>query len=130
MVHVQYTLSGENTLIAITNCTCEGYDQVYECRVNGSGITIWRGSAFNCPATGNEITFFHSRFDIETMVTCNSGAIIGRAIRNENNIYISHLTVAVSAEMNGMNISCFHDIPRAAVNLISSSRLTLTTGIG
>ena len=126
------TLSGENTLTAISNCTCEGYDQVYECRVTGSssGVTVWRGSAFNCPATGNEIHFFHRRFDIDTTLTCNSGAIVGRAIRAENDTYISQLTVPVSAEMIGMNISCFQDSPGAAENLISSSRLTLTIGIG
>ena len=114
-------------LTVISNCTCEGYNQVYECRVTGSGVTVWRGSAFNCPALGNEIT---SRFDIEITLTCNSGAIVGRTIRAENDIYISQLTVSVSAEVIGGNISCFHDIPGAALNLIGSSRLTLTTGIG
>ena len=108
-------------LTAISNCTCEGYDQVYECRVTGSGVIVWRGSAFNCPATSNEITFFN----IETTLTCNSGAIVGCAIRAENDTYISQLTVSVSPEMIGMSISCFHDIPGAAENLI---RITLTTG--
>ena len=120
-----------SALVAVNSCTCEGYDQVYECRVTGSGITVWRGTAFNCPATGNEIHFFHSRFDTETTLTCNSGAIVGRTIRTENNIYvyISQLTVSVSAEMIGMNVSCFHDTLGAAENLIGSSRLTLSRGI-
>ena len=33
-------MSGKNVLVAINNCTCEGYDQVYECRVTGSGA-VW-----------------------------------------------------------------------------------------
>ena len=49
-----------NVLVAINGCTCEGYDRMYECRITGSGATVWRGSAFNCPATGNEILFLHS----------------------------------------------------------------------
>jgi hypothetical protein len=120
------SLSGENVLVAINNCTCEGYqyDQVYECRVTGSGATVWEGSAFNCPATGNEISFFHSSSGIEA--TCNGGAIVGRTIRAENNTSISQLTVSVSADIIGMNISCFHDIG-ATPELIGSSILTLTT---
>ena len=101
---------------------------MYECRVNGRGATVWRGSAFNCPALGNEITFFPNRFDIETMLICNSGAIVGRTISAENDIYTSQLTVSVSAEIIGKNISCFHDRPSGAAELIGSSRLTLTTG--
>jgi hypothetical protein len=122
-------LSGENVLIAKlkfnSNCTCEGYDQVYECRVTGSGATVWNGSAFNCPATNNDIHFFHSSSGIET--TCNDGAIVGRTIRAENNTYISQLTVSVSTEMISMNVSCFHD-SGATQELIGSSRLTLSRG--
>ena len=112
-------------LVAKNSCTCEGYDQVYECRIAGNGAAVWRGSAFNCPATGNEIFFLHSSSGIEK--TCNDGAIIGRLVRTENNIYISQLTVSVSAEMIGKNISCFHD-SGATPNLIGSSLLALTRG--
>jgi hypothetical protein len=121
-----YATGINNALVAVNSCTCEGYDQVYECRVTGSGATVWRGSAFNCPATGNEISFFHISSGIEA--TCNGGAIVGHIIRADNNTYISQLTVSVSAEMIGMNVSCFHDSPGGAVKLIGSSLLTLTTG--
>ena len=117
-------LSGENALTAISNCTCEGYDQVYECRVTGRGATVWRGSAFNCPSTNNEILFLHSSSGIEKV--CNDGVIVGRAIRAENDTYISQLTVSVSAGMIGRNISCYHD--SGAAELIDFSVLTLTTG--
>ena len=52
---------------------------------------------------------------------------MGRIIRTEDNLYVSQLTVSVSDEMIGLNISCFHDI-RGTQNLIGSSLLTLTTG--
>ena len=118
-------MSGENTLVAISNCTCDGYDQVYECRITGSGATVWNGTAFNCPATGNEILFLHSSSDTDK--TCNDGAIRGHIIRDENNTYVSQLTVLISAEMIGTTISCFHD-SRGTQSLIGSSLLTLTTG--
>ena len=98
---------------------------MYECRVTGRGATVWRGSAFNCPSTNNEILFLHSSSGIEKV--CNDGVIVGRAIRAENDTYISQLTVSVSAEMIGMNISCFHD--SGAAELIGSSVLTLSRGI-
>jgi hypothetical protein len=120
------SLSGENVLIANSDCTCEGYDQVYECRVTGRGATVWRGSAFNCPATGNELSFFHSSSGIEA--TCNGRAIVGHIIRADNNTYVSQLTVSVSAEMIGRNISCFHYGATYTLKLIGSSILTLTTG--
>ena len=122
-------MGSNSALVAVNSCACEGYDQVYECRVTGSGVTVWRGSAFNCPATGNEIHILHgsSRSGIEA--SCNGGAILGRVIRAENNTYISQLTVSVSAEMIGMNISCFHDRPSGAAELIGSSILTLSRGI-
>ena len=100
---------------------------MYECRVTGRGATVWRGSAFNCPATNNEIHFLHGSSVIET--TCNDGAIVGRAIRVENDIYISQLTISVSDEMISRNISCFHDRPSGAAELIDSSVLILSRGI-
>ena len=125
MASVSDCAIGTNALVAINGCTCDGYDQVYECKITGSGATVWRGSAFNCPATGNEILFLHSSSDTEA--TCNDGAISGRIIRAENGAYVSQLTVSVSAEMIGTIISCFHD-SRGTQNLIGSSLLTLTTG--
>jgi hypothetical protein len=117
----------ENALVPISNCMCEGHDQVYECRVTGSGATVWRGSAFNCDDTGNEIILLYSRFG--TAEVCNDGAIIGRIISVENDTYVSQLTVVVSAKMTGKSINCFHDGPAGAPEeLIGSSVLTLTTG--
>ena len=118
--------TGTNALIAINGCTCEGYDQVYECRITGSGATVWRGSAFDCPATGNEISFLHSSPDTDK--TCNDGAISGHIIQAENGAYVLQLTVSVSAEMIGTTINCFHD-SGGTQNQIGSSLIALTRGI-
>ena len=111
--------------MAINNCTCEGYNQVYECRVTGGGATVWRGSAFDCSASNNEIVLLHSSSS-SVRNSCSNGAIVGRVARADNNTYVSHITVSVNAEMVGKNISCFHD--SSGINLIGSSLLTLTTG--
>ena len=61
---------------------------------------------------------------------CNNGAISGRIIRVENNTYVSQLSVSVSAEMIGSNISCYHDSGGSEnVNPIGSSLLAITRGI-
>ena len=110
--------------LSLSNCTCEGSDQVYECRISGREATVWRGTAFNCPVTGNGIILFYNSEVIER--DCNNGAMIGRTIRAENNTFISQLTVSVSAEMIGMNISCYHY--GSTQILIGSQLLTLTSG--
>ena len=107
------------------NCTCEGYSQIYECRVTGGGLIVWKGTAFECPSSSNEIVFFQSSSGIQV---CNDGAITGRIIHAENNTYVSQLTVSVSAEMIGTNINCYHD-SAATQSLIGSSLLSLTRGI-
>ena len=118
--------SGSNELVAINNCICEGYDQVYECRVTGSGATVWTGTAFDC--SNNEIIILHGSSSTGVEITCNDGAIVGRLIRAENNTYVSQLTVSVSSQMVGTRISCSHD--SRGTHLIGSSVLTLSTGIG
>ena len=115
----------EFMVVNSSNCTCEGYNQVYECIVTGSGAIVWRGTAFDCSTSSNEMVLLQSSSGTEV---CNDGAISGCIIGADNNTYLSQLTVSVSAEMIGMNISCFHD-SGATPKLIGSAILTLTTGI-
>ena len=106
-----------------SDCTCEGYDVTYQCTVIGEGATIWRGSAFRCSATTNELTLFHTN----RMGTCNDGKISGMIVTAENNSYTSQLTVRVSSEMIGRTIGCFHD-SREGTHEIGSLNLTITAG--
>ena len=67
--------------IAINNsnsCVCKGYNLVYECRVTGSYITIFKGTVFDCTMSSNELVLFHDNSGID--VECNGGAITGRLI--------------------------------------------------
>ena len=113
-----------NELTKVNDCTCEGYEQIYECRVTGNGPIIWKGVAFDCSTFNNEIVIISS---LLTNGSCNNGAIVGRLVRVENDSYTSQLTVTVSSDMIGRNISCFHEIG-AYVNLIGTSLVLTTTG--
>lgn len=87
MVHVASTDHvSMSEFRVIKNCTCE--ERIYECRIIGNGITVWKGSAFDCPQSNNEITFLSS-------FKCNNGAITAHIIAAENNTYISQLTVSL-----------------------------------
>ena len=117
MVHVASTDHvSMSEFRVIKNCTCE--EQIYECKIIGNGITVWKGSAFDCPQSNNEITFLSS-------FECNNGAITAHIITAENSTYISQLTVSVKAEIVDKSISCFHDVGNTT-EMIGSS-LILTT---
>ena len=111
-------------VINSSNCICEGYKQVYECRV--TGVTLWTGTAFVCDSSSNELILLQS---ISGTKVCNNGAIFGQIIRVENDTYVSQLTVSIGAETvtNSMNISCFRE-NGSSTTLIGSSLLTITTG--
>ena len=101
---------------------------MYECRVTGSGATVWTGTAFDC--SNNEIIILHSSSSTGFENTCNDGAIVGYLIRAENNTYVSQLIVSVSAEIVDMSITCFHDpAGQNTSSLIGSLLLTVTMGI-
>ena len=86
---------------------------------------MWTGTAFDC--SNNEIIILHSSPNTGVEIACNNGAIVGRLTRAEDNTYVSQLTVSVSAQMVGTNISCSHDLSNGT-HLIGSSILTLTMG--
>ena len=120
-------LSSKNSELVITNdCTCLGCNQIYECQVLGEGATFWKGTAFDCLVTNNEIILFHS-INSTSQRECNNGAVTGHLIHADNNLYTSQLTVRVSSEMIGRSISCIHD-SGGATNAIGSSLLNITTG--
>ena len=112
-------------LSVVDDCTCQGFNQSFQCVVMGGGATIWRGSGFECAATNHEIALIHR---VGTQRKCNNGAIVGRVIRTENNHYISQLNVTVNSQLNGSSIICAHD-GGEATNIVGSSLLIITTGI-
>ena len=115
-----------NNMAMINNCTCEGHVQIYECSVIGYGATIWKGSAFDCHSSTNEIVILPSD-SVNRSITCNNEAIVGRFVRRENDSYVFQLSVNVSSEMIGRNISCYHDVGRDTIE-IGTSQLEISAG--
>ena len=117
-------------LIELSGCTCPGYTSAYECTVLSGfgGATVWKGSAFDCTTSDNEIVLLHSRFqqDARTHKTCNNGSITGEAIKVEENYYTSQLHVTVSLDMIGKSIECAND---GVTMIIGSSIVTITKGM-
>ena len=120
--------SADSEFAALNDCTCPGHDQTFECTVVGEGATIWKGTAFDCTGTDNEIVLLHASSS-SSPLQCNDGAIQGRIVRTINNTYTSQLTVAVTNELLGRSINCIHDsISSDSTIIIGSTPLTITTG--
>ena len=124
--------SADSEFIALSDCACPGRSQRFECRVVGDGATIWKGTAFECASTDNEIVFLHAHSSSSSSLQCNDGAIQGRItdINTTSNTYTSQLSVAVSNELEGRSINCIHDSGSdGSINVIGSALLMITTGI-
>ena len=113
----------ENKL-ALKSCDQDstGYHLIYECTVVGIsttnsepvGLTIWRGTAFNC--LSGDITLLHDQFTsdsderVATHGVCNNGSIQGYSVRAENGCYTSQLSVVMTSELIGKSIECAYDL--------------------
>ena len=113
----------------LSNCICPGYVITYECTVFGDGYTVWRGSAFDCPLSGNEILLSHNNFEDGTTRICNNGAIVGRSVRIMDNYYTSQLAVSFTTRLDGRTIECMRIGGTASAVTIGSSVLLTTTGL-
>ena len=114
--------------MAVNDCICEGHNVTYECTVSGNGATIWTGTAFDCASANNELIIFHNTNDTsEISKYCNKGAIIGCAIKAENDSYTSQITIQVSDEFNGTTVVCAHDNGTDTTE-VASAILSITTG--
>ena len=90
---------------------------------------MWKGSAFDCAMSDNEIVLLHSRFEQDTHhthKTCNNGTTTGEAINVEESYYTSQLHVTVGLDMIGESIEYAND--DGVTMPIGSSTIAITTG--
>ena len=83
---------------------CPGDLLTYECIATGGsdiGATIWTGSAFNCPSSGNDHVYI-----TDNVYTCNNGTIVARSFSVKGNNYTSQLNVTVTPNTAGKTIKC------------------------
>ena len=112
---------------------CPGDNVTFECTVVGEvgSSTVWRGNAFNCNNSDNEIVLLHSRFNESSghnMRTCNNGAIVGWSLRNTSDTYTSRLNVAFNYDIIGETIQCFDGVSASSVRQ-SFTIINHTSGI-
>ena len=100
----------------------------FNCTIAGGGVTIWRGTAFNCPASGNEILLRHTQFaGGNAMGSCNGGSISARGSQNTANMcFTSLLSVTISNQLNNKTIECAHD--SGSQRTIDVVTITVLTG--
>ena len=99
-------------VVTVSGCACPGSTLMYECTVMGSlgGITIWTGSALNCPSSSNNIYLLHNRItSYRTYGSCNNGSIVAGILSVEDNLYISQLNVTITSDILGKTIGCGYD---------------------
>ena len=114
----------------LSGCTCPGYTITFECTILSrlGGATVWKGSAFDCARSDNEIVLLHSRFESNerTHRTCNNETIIGETIQMVEHYYTSQFHVIVSPDMIGGVVECAKD--DGTVMVIGSLTITATIG--
>ena len=90
------------------HCICPEDIVVFVCSVSDGVATVWRGSIFNCPSSGNEILSRHFNFESGTSGTCNDGQIAAYSTEVTNS-YSSQLNVTVSPEMHNGTVECIQE---------------------
>ena len=104
----------------------------FTCRVVGIGATIWKGTAFNCPDSGNEITLLHSFYASGAALgSCGDGVIRinGSGFQNvTNEQYFSQVHLNASSNVNGASIECaYYDTENTSI--VGTSVVKIVTGI-
>ena len=118
-----------------TNCTCPTDILIYNCSAVGSGFTIWRGSAFDCPNIDGDssIILRHSSFSSGTMGSCNDGAINGHSLGVSVNslgsaIYTSQLMINLTSSSNviGRRVECVYRDVNGVETTIGSATIQIS----
>ena len=119
-----------NEFSEVSNCICPGYSVQYECSINGNGFTLWNGTAFDCPLSGDEIILSHAKFSDGPVVRdCNDGNIVASIIQSSP--FISRLNVsAFNSSLSGRTIQCVHDNTQTGNQLLIGTSTLMTSGTG
>ena len=115
-----------NNLVLLDDCICPNHNITFECTTVGGGITVWQGSAFNCPQSSDEISLRHAQF-LGSVGVCNDGAICAHAVSiPAPDCFISNLTVYITPALDGRTVRCEHD-NGSRVTLVRSFALNITS---
>ena len=73
---------------------------------DGSRVTVWQGSAFNCSSSSNGITLIHPRYTMPSGTSDTCGDLSAMSIGVVGSNYTSRLTVTANPGLNGTLINC------------------------
>ena len=116
---------------------CLGGTQTFQCGVNGGINTVWKGSAFECMSTNNEIVLLQSHYNSimssSNIRTCSDGdiAVLAEIISISDTYYTSQINLTVKSTFTGsmLTIACFRD-DRTKEILVESYSVTVENSAG
>ena len=79
----------------------------YECQAESGQSTVWKGTAFMCSHSNDEI-ILHIRSKFENG-TCNNGDIVGEITEIDGMTYTSQVYVTFGSSLIGKTVECFVD---------------------
>jgi hypothetical protein len=98
---------------------CRGDTLTFDCTVNGGhGVaTVWKGSAFNCTHSNNDITLLHSRSNssVNENGMCDGGELKAYAelevLNSNRDKFLSqiNITTTYSFTRSNFTVACFYD---------------------
>ena len=110
-------------------CACPDETLIFTCVTQGGIRTEWRGSAFNCPDTQNQILLRHIRNTSSQTFQCNDGSITGRLLNVSDDCYTSQLNITVTARVNNEIVQCMHTSDTAVPAVpVGSARILQISG--
>jgi hypothetical protein len=98
-----------------------------ECTVVEGANTVWKGTAFDCSTSNDEIALRHSQFESGIVGECNNGMIMGRNLNRmfdgPNSTFTSQLVIhlpllnAAGNTLDGTTVECIHDNGHREINI-------------
>ena len=80
--------------------------------------TVWKGSAFQCPAAANQLSLFQKSAGVLNPTAggqCGSLSAVTTNISNDGTCYTSVLTIPAVQAMNGTTVMCADGVSLAVV---------------
>lgn len=103
---------------------------MFNCTVEGGLITVWSGTAFDCPGNNhNYILLRHIDFASGSATgSCNSGHVVGHGtgVSDDESYYMSRLEVNVSESFNNQTIECGKY--NGTIITVATSTITVISG--
>lgn len=113
---------------------CHGDTLTFNCSVNGGVATVWKGSAFKCMPTNNEIVLLHSRSNGSVNGTCNEGDITAYAelevLYSNKDKYFSQINVTATFPfaVSMFTVICFCD-NGTIETVVSNWTVSISSGV-